>query len=108
MRYMMIVKANPDSEAGVMPASEELATMGRYNEELINAGVLLVAGFWIIDVKDYEEALAWAKKIPFEHGEEVEIRKVAEASDFPSDSVSEDALRKEQAWREANQRPITN
>ena len=41
-------------------------------------------------------------------GEEVEIRKVAETSDFPVDAVSEEHLRKEQEWREANQRPITN
>jgi hypothetical protein len=38
---MMIVKASKDSEAGVMPGEELLAAMGRYNEELANAGVLL-------------------------------------------------------------------
>jgi hypothetical protein len=38
---MMIVKANNDSEAGVMPSEELLAAMGRYNEELVNAGALL-------------------------------------------------------------------
>jgi hypothetical protein len=142
MRYMMIVKATADSEAGVMPSSGEIAEMGRYNEELIKAGVLLsaeglqastkgarvsfqggkptvkdgpfsetkelVAGFWIIDVKDYDEALAWAKRVPFANGEEVEVRKVFEAADFPADAVSEEHLRKEQAWRDANQRPITN
>jgi PhnB protein len=41
MRYMAIVKANADSEAGVMPATECLAAMGRYNEELVKAGVML-------------------------------------------------------------------
>lgn len=41
MRFMIIVKANADSEAGVMPSTELLAAMGRYNEELVNAGVLL-------------------------------------------------------------------
>ena len=44
MRFMMIVKATPDSEAGKMPAEELLAAMGRYNAELIKAGVLLDAG----------------------------------------------------------------
>ncbi|ALN60427.1 DGPF domain protein [Lysobacter enzymogenes] len=38
---MLIVKATPDSEAGVMPGTELLAAMGAYNEELVRAGVLL-------------------------------------------------------------------
>ncbi len=41
MRFMVLVKANEDSEAGVMPSEEMLAAMGRYNEELAKAGVLL-------------------------------------------------------------------
>jgi hypothetical protein len=41
MRFMMIVKASPESEAGVMPTERELAEMGAYNEELVKAGVLL-------------------------------------------------------------------
>jgi len=41
MRVMVIVKANEDSEAGALPAQEELAEMGRYNEELVKAGVML-------------------------------------------------------------------
>ena len=41
MRFMMIVKASKDSEAGVMPSEELLAKMGKYNEELMKAGVLL-------------------------------------------------------------------
>jgi hypothetical protein len=41
MRFMMIVKASKDSEAGVMPSEQLLATMGKYNEELMKAGVLL-------------------------------------------------------------------
>jgi hypothetical protein len=41
MRFMVLVKANEDSEAGVMPSEELLAEMGKYNEELANAGVLL-------------------------------------------------------------------
>jgi len=38
---MVIVKANEDSEAGVMPTTEMLAEMGKYNEELVKAGVML-------------------------------------------------------------------
>jgi hypothetical protein len=141
MRFMMIVKANADSEAGVLPSSEELATMGTYNDQLIAAGILLaadglqassegfrvkfggagkstvtdgpfaeskelIAGYWVIDVKSKDEAVAWARRIPFSHGEEVEVRKVFEASDFPVDSVSEEPLRKEAEWRAATQKPI--
>ncbi|ARN21567.1 YciI family protein [Piscinibacter gummiphilus] len=41
MRFMVIVKANKDSEAGVMPSEAMLTRMGAYNEELVKAGVML-------------------------------------------------------------------
>jgi hypothetical protein len=41
MRFMMIVKANKDSEAGVMPDERMIASMMKYNEEMAKAGVLL-------------------------------------------------------------------
>jgi hypothetical protein len=41
MRFMVMVKANEDSEAGVLPSKELLTEMGRYNEELVKAGVML-------------------------------------------------------------------
>ena len=41
MRVMVLVKATEDSERGVMPSTELLESMGKYNEELVNAGVLL-------------------------------------------------------------------
>jgi hypothetical protein len=41
MRFMVLVKANKDSEAGVMPSKELLAAMGRFNEEMAAAGVML-------------------------------------------------------------------
>ena len=41
MRFMIIVKATPDSEAGVMPSEQLLSDMGRFNEELVKAGVML-------------------------------------------------------------------
>jgi len=44
MKCMMIVKASKDSEAGIMPADELIAAMGKYNEELMKAGVLLDLG----------------------------------------------------------------
>jgi hypothetical protein len=43
MRFMVMVKANADSEAGVMPSQELLTAMTQYNEELVKAGVLLAA-----------------------------------------------------------------
>jgi hypothetical protein len=43
MRFMAIVKANKDSEAGVPPSKELLAAMGKFNEEMAKAGVLLAA-----------------------------------------------------------------
>ena len=141
MRFMIIVKANADSEAGKMPDRSMLEDMGKFNEELINAGVLLaaeglqpssegarvtfrdgrldvkdgpfaetkelIAGFWIIQVKSKDDALAWIKKIPFDHGETIELRRVAEASDFEG-VASDETIAKEQAWRDANQRPLTN
>ena len=143
MRFMILVKANADSEAGVMPSSEGIAAMGRFNEELINAGILLaaeglaassqgakvkfskggkstvvdgpfaeakelIAGFWIIQVKSLDEAVAWARKAPMPDGEELEVRRAHDPSDFAEDSVSEEHLRKEREWREANQKPLTN
>jgi len=41
MKFMVIVKATKESEAGVMPSTEMLTAMGNYNEELVKAGVLL-------------------------------------------------------------------
>src|SRR5881397_351638 len=41
MRFMILVKASKDSEAGVMPSNELLTDMGKYNEELVKAGVML-------------------------------------------------------------------
>jgi hypothetical protein len=41
MRFMIIVKATKDSEAGKMPSQELLAAMGKYNEDLVNAGIML-------------------------------------------------------------------
>jgi hypothetical protein len=43
MRFMIIVKATADSEAGKMPSQQLLTEMGKYNEQLVNAGVLLAA-----------------------------------------------------------------
>ncbi len=41
MKFMILVKASKDSEAGVMPGEQRLAEMGRFNEQLVKAGVML-------------------------------------------------------------------
>ena len=41
MRFMMLIKADRNSEAGVMPGRELIAAMGKFNEDMVNAGVLL-------------------------------------------------------------------
>lgn len=66
----------------------------------------LIGGFWIIDVKDKAEALAWADKIPFENGEEVEIRRVSEVDDFKYDEVSAEALDMERKFQAEHVKPI--
>ena len=52
----------------------------------------LIAGFWLIQVKSKQEALEWARRIPFTEGEEVEIRQIFELEDFgPSEAVDRHA-----------------
>lgn len=41
MRFMVMVRANEDTEAGVMPSTESLAAMGKFNEEMVKAGIML-------------------------------------------------------------------
>ncbi len=134
MRVMVLVKATTDSEAGVMPATEMLEAMGRFNEELVDAGILvageglqpsangkrvafdgprrtvvdgpfaatreLVAGFWLWQVRDMAEAVAWVKRCPnpMPGPSEIEIRPVVEAADFgdamtPEIAAQEDRIR---------------
>ena len=118
MRVVVFVKATEESEAGEMPPAELLEAMGKYNEELINAGIMLggdglrpssqgkrvvfdgpsrtvidgpfaetrelVAGYWVWEVKDMAEAVAWVKRCPnpMLSKSEIEIRPVVEMDDF--------------------------
>lgn len=133
MRYMVLVKANQDSEAGVLPSPEMVAEMGRFNEELVKAGVMLageglmassegfrlrftsekpvvtdgpfaetkelLAGFWILQVKSREEVLEWMRKAPFPAGEELEIRRIFDPTDWPAEQYGEE-IAKEEKLRE--------
>lgn len=134
MRVMVLVKATADSEAGAMPAPELLEAMGRFNEELADAGVLVsgeglhpsakgkrvafdgpgrrvidgpfaatnevVAGFWLWQVQDMDEALEWAKRCPnpMPGPSEIEIRPVFEAADF-GDALSPELAEQEDRIR---------
>jgi hypothetical protein len=118
MRVMVLIKANEDSEAGVMPSQELLTDMMQFNEELVKAGVMLagdglhpsskgarvafsgderkvidgpfaetkelLAGYWLWQVKSFDEAIEWARRIPNTDGHDsvVELRPVFEPDDF--------------------------
>ena len=118
MRVVVFVKATVDSEAGHPATGELLEAMGRYNEELIAAGIMqggdglkpsslgkrvafdgdtrtvidgpfaetkeLVAGYWLWQVKDMDEAVAWVKRCPnpMPGPSEIEIRPLYELEDF--------------------------
>ena len=116
MRFMMMIKADKNTEAGVLPSKELVVAMDNFNQEMVKAGVMLageglhpsskgarvrfsgakrtvvdgpfaetkelIAGFWMIQVKSKDEAIEWAKRVPFAAGEVIEIRQVFEASDF--------------------------
>ncbi|MFZ0044037.1 MAG: YciI family protein [Solirubrobacteraceae bacterium] len=112
---MMIMKPNVSDENWT-PGPETLATMGKYNDELTRAGVLLtldglappaegarvsfaagkpsvtdgpfteskelIGGYWVIQASSMEEAIQWASRCPAGDGDVIEVRRVAEASDF--------------------------
>lgn len=118
MRVVVFVKATKDSEEGRMPTTELLAAMTKYNEDLINAGIMLggdglqpskfakrirfsgsnrsvidgpfsetkelVAGYWIWEVRDMDEAVEWVKRCPnpmFEDSD-IDIRPVITIDTF--------------------------
>ncbi|MBO9587646.1 YciI family protein [Devosia sp.] len=118
MRVVVFVKATVDSEAEIMPGTQLLEEMGRYNEQLVDAGIMLggdglkpskygkrvafsgtgrsvidgpfaetkelVAGYWIWEVRDMDEAVEWVKRCPnpMLGDSEIEIRPVFEMADF--------------------------
>jgi len=118
MRVVVFVKATQDSEEGRMPTTELLEAMTKYNEQLINAGIMLggdglrpsasakrvrfsganrtvidgpfaetkelVAGYWIWQVRDMDEAVEWGKRCPnpMFTDSDIDIRPVYEAEAF--------------------------
>ena len=125
MRVMVIVKANKDSEAGIMPSEQLLTEMISFNEQLVKAGIMLagdglqpsskgarlvfsgkkrtvvdgpfaetkelIAGFWIWQVKSFQEAIEWAKRCPNPTGDEsvLELRPFFESGDFGDELTPE-------------------
>jgi hypothetical protein len=119
MRFMMLMipKGYESASSATVPDPAHMVAMGRYNEELRKAGVLLavdglhppstgarisfasgkphvrdgpfaeakevVGGYWLIDVKSRDEAIAWASRCPGEDNETIEVRQVHELADFP-------------------------
>jgi hypothetical protein len=135
MRVMVLVKATADSEAGNMPSTELLEAMGKYNEALIEAGIMvsgeglhpsskgkrvafdgpgrtvidgpfpatneLVAGFWLWQVRDMDEAVEWVKRCPnpMPGPSEIEIRPLFEMVDF-GDAMTPEVAELEERNRE--------
>jgi len=62
MRFMVLIKANEDSEAGVMPGQELLTAMGKYNEELVKAGVMLAGEGLLASSKGARVKFSGAKR----------------------------------------------
>ena len=58
----------------------------------------LFGGFYMLDVATLEDAVAWAKRIPYAEGSRIEIRRVTTIDEFPQDN---EWIQKERAWREA-------
>jgi hypothetical protein len=134
MRLMVLVKANEDTEAGMPPDTEMLTEMGKYNEELVKAGIMLdgnglhpssegariqfsgdertvvdgpfaetkelLAGYWVWEVRDMDEAIEWAKRCPNPTGEEsvLELRPVYELDDF-GDAVTPEVRERDERLR---------
>lgn len=139
MRVLVMVKANRESEAGALPSTEMLQEMGKFNEELVRAGVMLaaeglqpsskgarvyydaagksrivdgpfaeskelVAGFWLWQVKSWDEALEWARRIPCPmpgSDSNVELRPVFEFEDL-GESLTPELREQERRQRAAS------
>ena len=133
-KYMLIFRNTDESVKGFANVDFEqmLETMGKFNDELIRAGVLVAAeglddpaegvvvdfatetpvvtdgpygetkelfgGYYILDVASKEEAVEWAKRMPYFQGTKVEIRRVPSIDEFPQDN---EYVQRERAWRES-------
>src|SRR5262249_27590394 len=122
MRFILLVKATRDFEAGRLPDEKMMSDLANWTEELIKAGARmgpdrrhpsskgtriryargrfqvtdgpfaeskeLIAGYCLIRAKSLDEAVAWAKRVPFQEGE-VEVRPLYELTLFPGDPAEQ-------------------
>jgi len=132
MRVMVIVPGGEEMERGQLPPPELFEAMDRYNQDLVKAGVMLVAegltptskgkkvrfegskrsvidgpftetkeligGFWLLQVRDMDEAVEWVKRAPFDGGVEIVIRPVADLDEY-GDAVPESVRESEKRMR---------
>jgi hypothetical protein len=136
MRFMIIRKADAETEAEAMPSTELIEAMTAYNEKLVAAGVMvggdglkssrygakvsfsngkptivdgpfaeakeLIAGYTVIDVASYEEAIEWVKQWPPEDGNgnvQLELRRFVSMEDF-GDALTPELQAREQVMRD--------
>ena len=136
MRFMIIRKADAETEAEAMPSTELIEQMTRYNEKLVAAGVMvggdglkssrhgakvnfqngkptiidgpfaetkeLIAGYTVIEVGSYDEAVEWVKQWPPLDGNgnvQLELRRFVSAEDF-GDAFTSELQAREQALRD--------
>ena len=135
MRVIVLVKATDDSEADIMPSTELIEAMGKYNQELMDAGIMrggdgikpssegkrvafegegrtvidgpfpaiseLVAGFWLWEVKNMDEAVEWVKRSPnpMPGPSEIEIRPLFDVADF-AEAMTQEQADQEERMRE--------
>jgi hypothetical protein len=98
--------------AGLHPTSKAARVRFEENGPVVVDGPFaetkeLIGGYWIWQVKDLADAIAWLKKAPFTDGEELEIRPFFEPEDFAG-LASDEIIEKEKGWREAQlARPLT-
>jgi hypothetical protein len=133
-KYMLIMRSDDDAleKFQGIGFDEILDAIGRFNDELVRAGVLLAAeglddpgkgvvvdftgeepvvtdgpygetkelfgGYYVLDVPSQDDAVAWARRMPFTDGTKIEVRRVTQIDEFPQDN---EWIRKERAWRES-------
>jgi hypothetical protein len=133
-KYMLIMRSTDEALAMFQSIGfdEILEGVGRFNDELVRAGVLLAAeglddpangvvvdftgeepvvtdgpygetkelfgGYYVLDVPTRDDAVAWARRMPYTEGSKIEVRRVTQIDEFPQDN---EWIRKERAWRES-------
>jgi hypothetical protein len=132
-KYMLIMRPTDEAFANFADVAfdEIVSTIGKYNDELIRAGVLLAAegldpeesvvvdftgeapvvsdgpygetkelfsGYYILEVASHQEAVEWAKRMPYTAHSKIEIRRVTRIDELPQDNPW---VQNERTWRES-------